>query len=334
MKPTENVTATGDPFFLVCKARSGSTFLSNLLTKTSNIIVTPESRFIEHLWNWSVVNNKTEIQQSELSDLLDKLIFSEKKFAAWEMTKEYLSSYISSRLPLTISGLARSVIHAYADNKKPEAQLRGLKKGGWYVENIAALRRLFPSCKIIHLIRDGRAVFSSSKMAEKTSSGRAFEDDPLYSAYTWKKMVDSVTPHLNGGYVLEVKYEDLIEEPDEIVKQITSFLTNGQQLSAANSSKAVEYGFYDPANKLHKNISSPPMRERINAWKKELTADEIARFESISGSTLEQKGYSLEYKNKLPLAVKISKACFLVKRSLVNRKRRRSGRSAAQSRKD
>jgi len=46
---------------------------------------------------------------------------------------------------------------------------------------------------------------------------------------------------------------------------------------------------------LHPNVGKPPQYSRINAWREELSPDEVRTFERIAGRVLEKKGYELTY---------------------------------------
>jgi hypothetical protein len=95
------------------------------------------------------------------------------------------------------------------------------------------------SVKMIHLVRDGRAVLWSAlrgdnvKLAEGVEGERARVPFALFRAvFGWMlaNLVASVTPRLkHRGQVLRVRYEDLVTEPDAQLERIGSFL--GRDLS-------------------------------------------------------------------------------------------------------
>lgn len=85
-------------------------------------------------------------------------------------------------------------------------------------ENIYLIKyflKYFPSEKIIHIVRDPRDVIISFM-----GRGISFLD----TAETWLSSVASIQPFVNHPNVLEIKYEELVCSPDQIIKSICFFL--------------------------------------------------------------------------------------------------------------
>ncbi len=164
-------------------------------------------------------------------------------------------------------------------NRHPENSLR-----------IHFIKKIFPAAKIIHIVRDGRAVVCSNFSSVKENKGRlsfpfaAFLrppgwrgrlDWPLASqfAYMWNEAVlyASREGKKYGSDYMEVFYEDLPVKAGPIVKRIWEWI-------------GVRYS-EDLFGKL------PVFENRNYKWKTELTREEIVAVEEIADEGLRHFGY-------------------------------------------
>ena len=280
-----------DPFFVVYRRRSGSTFLSNLLCGSAAIGIAPESRFLERLWRWS--KGAPIRSEAELAHALDTCIYHEPRFAAWGIGRDEAWAQLAPRLPITISDLARWFIDAYCDRTFPESTIRGMKKGGWYATHIDVLRKLFPEARFVMLLRDGRAVFASCKQARYGSSGKVFETRPANEAYAWRQVVKSFEQQQGRDRTILIRYEDLVSDPRRSLKPLLTFLrapTDDASLDAMLRPGS-RFQFDSSSAHLHVNVDQAPLRERIDAWRTELAPLEVEEFELVAGGALARHGY-------------------------------------------
>ena len=287
--------APSAPFFIVYKARSGSTFLADVLARHPQVGIAPESNFIPLALKWARHDYRTIVNEDLIGDLLDNL-YAESKFASWDLTRSHLVNYLTSVLPARIPEVLTAILKFYCTTKYPGSSIFGMKKGGWYTENTPLLRKLLPQSKFIHIIRDGRAVFSSSKRAIHSYKGISFEVEAAASALRWTRMVKTFDRMRSDCNALEIQYEELITRTEETLKRILTFL---EARHDANTIEELlephQSTFVDERNAhLHPNVGTKPKHSRVDAWKEELTPQEIAAFERIAGPTLLQRGYAVQ----------------------------------------
>jgi hypothetical protein len=283
------------PFFIVYKARSGSTFLADLLVRHPQIGIAPESNFVPLMLKWARQDYRRVITPVGIQELLD-VLYAESKFASWDLNRDSLQTYLTSIVPLEVSGVLAEILRFYCATKYPGSSIFGMKKGGWYTENTELVRKILPESKFIHIIRDGRAVFSSAKRAIHSYKGVSFEVEAAASALRWKRMVKAFDRMRSERNALEIQYEAMITEPRETVSRILKFL------DARHDSATIEEllvpqraTFVDERNAhLHPNVGFDPKRSRIDAWKQELNVKEIEAFERVAGRTLSRKGYIVQ----------------------------------------
>ncbi len=287
-----------NPFFIVYKPRSGSTLLSDLVVRHKKICITPESELVPKLLDWSNNAERKIRTKRQLKELLDKVVFTERKFRYWGLTKESVFQNFKDSLPACVSSLAKTLMLMYArENNNSDVSVVGIKKGS-YRFRYGTISNIFPSSKFIQIVRDGRAVYCSSKSARHSITKKRFERRSFKSSANWKKTIrifndfSSRIPHR----VLEVKYENLISNTRNVLREVFDFLDVSAQkptLESCLSVKKPAYDYFDPRGNLHENVGRTIDESRIDAWKNELSYSEICIFESLSAPELKQKNYEI-----------------------------------------
>ncbi len=153
-----------------------------------------------------------------------------------------------------------------------------------------------PMARFLHIVRDGRAVLNSMVgTIEPYGNGEVMARDPLTAARNWRNLVSRIGAFSkqHADLVLEVKYEDLVECPQEQLDRIRQFM--GLETAAAPSLAGAE-GYYsripDKEKGIHSLLKKEPLKVRSRAWMNELPETSRALFEHIAGDTLVSKGYS------------------------------------------
>jgi hypothetical protein len=94
----------------------------------------------------------------------------------------------------------------------------------WNVNCVEDLQQLFDDVRFIHVVRDGRAVCQS--MARSHSDGYKWVGPTVSDrARLWKRLVEAGLEAKNyARWYLEVRYEDLVRYPREVVDKTAHFL--------------------------------------------------------------------------------------------------------------
>lgn len=142
----------------------------------------------------------------------------------------------------------------------------------------------------IYLHRDGRDVACSFKKAI------VGEKHVYHIARQWKSDQEKsleVEQSIPSDRFINVKYRDLITDPESILKKICSFLNvpfNQNMLNYFHAEEALKTA---KSGKMWQNLSRPIMAGNYNKYLKELTPEEIRIFEIVAGDTLEKLGYTV-----------------------------------------
>lgn len=292
--------------------RTGGSLLINLLSTHSKINIFNEMihffRFIylrydplnkknlEHLLNEQKLRLKYRMDLSLDTDFLKKKI-SSKKLNYKNIYSEFLNYFF---------------------------KYSGKKAGGEYAalqwREIPIFLKFFPNGKVIHVYRDPRAVLASWK---KLSSIPNYAY--LNCIFNW---IDS-TNHIikfskklrNKNYFV-VKYEDMMNKPQNSVKDLFKFLKLDLEKNILNTKKWKE--------NLNQKIIRVPRsahegnniigfsKSRINNWNKSLEDWEIYLVEKICKKNMKIFGYEKTFPNKIHSKLEKKAMNIIKKNKLLN----------------
>lgn len=168
---------------------------------------------------------------------------------------------------------------------------------------LPALSQLFPGCRVIHIIRDGRDCVVSgwyhNKRDNPLDHERRFPSRAVYAKYFaehhWVPYISKARawgqPH--AQQYREVRYETMLEHPESTVESLLSFLgvdnsrgaveTCIQAASFEKLSRGRTRGEADDNSFFRKGVAGD--------WHDELDAEAVAAFESIGAPLMLELGY-------------------------------------------
>ena len=262
--------------------RSGTTLLGSLLGASRTNVATPESQFI--------IDISRKLARSEIgdghSDIKDELI-NNFRFKLWNIDREFqaLPSFESESV---FSDLVWRGVDFYAKKNGKESWDAWIDHTPTHVSHINYLSNMFTESYFIHLIRDGRGVYSSVKALDWGPAG-------VISGAKW--WTQRIAPGLAaeraiGDRIIRVRFEDLVCQPEKELRRICGFIGIEFSLSMLDGS-----GFSVPkyTQGQHESVGKPPDESISGKWKNDLSIREIEIFESISGSLLGYLGYEIMF---------------------------------------
>lgn len=269
------------PIFLIGVARSGTTLLSLMLDSHSRIAIPYESHFFVSYYQKYKVGNldgKDEVL------LLAKQILAEPPLRRWDLTiqPEELELENCTNLPSVIGAIFRT----YA--KKCGKEIWG-DKSPPYTQYVYILEKMFPTARYIHLIRDGRDV-ALSLMGKSWGPG-----DFISSMEYWARNISCARRMLYmlpEDRFLEVRFEQLVAEPETEMKRITEFLGvefEPEMINAYTQKASKKVGTL--IDSIHPHLKKAPSSDQAFKWKHQLKPADQALAYEIAGSELEELGY-------------------------------------------
>ncbi|RMZ96675.1 hypothetical protein BpHYR1_042664 [Brachionus plicatilis] len=121
-----------------------------------------------------------------------------------------------------INEAAVKFIHHILRNRALRTSKRLCLKDPDILNHMQFLRELFPKAKFVHVVRDGRAAAFSfmKKMGEKMDFIRY-----RYYLSLWNKYNQLIVANCHGSDMcFRVKYEELIEQPERVLRNLLNFL--------------------------------------------------------------------------------------------------------------
>lgn len=280
-----SVPSQKPPFFVLGSQRSGTTMLRLMLNNHRNLCIPHETGFITEFFakagGYGDIRN-AEVQKALLKDI----------GANHHVTRGKLIPQPGEVLSLPIVDY-RSLVDAIF-----QAHIAQFDKPRWgdktpsYTEDIDVLRQIFPNAKFIHLVRDGRDVLVSQKNIEWFSRNVV----RLIRDWQWKVSIAHKVGQVLGDDFLEIRYEDLIRQPEEKLREICAFLDEDYDPDMMSYNEVGKDTVPEESIRWHKNSIELPNPNKIGAWKTKLSSSEKILFDDIAGDTLELFGYEREKK--------------------------------------
>jgi hypothetical protein len=262
--------------------RSGTKLLRELLNNHSKIAITPnESHFIPEVY--SRLHQYGSLKEPQNFDRFyndfSQTVFFERVTAEAKFIDR--ASWYDSVSTWTYPGVVEAFYLAYARNKGKE--IWG-DKTPYYLAVIPLLKSLFPAGKFVHIVRDVRDYCLSLK--------KGWNKNIYRSAQRWHDVVRKGRQdgkNLPAGDFYEVRYEQLVDNPGDVLQGICRFLTVPFEQSMTDLKRPAEYGG-DARNRLD------ILKGNYGKWERELSKGQIRKIEGITGDLLTDLGYSVSYK--------------------------------------
>jgi len=268
------------PLIVLGVSRSGTTLLRVMLDRSPGIAIPDESFFVPLLAR----RHGRTIERKRFLDDLNRI----PALPAWGVSPEDVAPRLRSGMK---TGEAISAIfESYATKVgKP----RWGDKTPMYMRHLPLLEKLFPDARYVHLVRDGRdAALSFLEMPPGTYTRTwAHPGDAAQFACLWRKEVGDARllgQRIGPGRYLEVRYEDLVVAPLQVVGSICDFA--GLPFEA----EMIEYaGAVDVSEKPHQQRLRQSPTVGVRSWRDDMTPADARAFEAIAGDRLTELGYEL-----------------------------------------
>ncbi len=259
-------------------SRSGTTLLGAILGAHSECICPPES----HFKIGAIRSCQTRDGRIDLERAL-RFIQIHWRFKLWGIDVD------ANEAPQSSYGdLLEWLVVEFAES-------RGLKGRVWIdhtPENInyaPTLLKIFPHAKIIHIVRDGRAVANSILPLDWGPN------TIIKAAPWWKAMVQeglAMERTLPPDQIVQVRYEDLVYEPNVTMERLCEAvgLPYEPHIIQADGFEPPEY-----TASQHTMIGKRPDPSRATRWKETLTPRQIEMFDSLASDMLSKMDYTPLY---------------------------------------
>lgn len=262
-------------FFILGLPRSGTTLLEQMLDQHTRVKVCPEMATGLALWR---LNASQIIKDKWKHLLLLNYIYDRVSYFKTSMTECLADQAVREfDFPVKTTDWFTPVIQDFVNEKQADLYGEKTPENLWYLNE---LQKAFPGSKFIILLRHPMDVIYSIYENAKhlVSSATSRKDILKVLKPIIKRDLNTMLKYKNNfrpEYKF-VKYEDLILEPQVVLKQICSFLGiefEPQMLDYQNKKKFSERG--EDMQKIHTLLNEPVHTSRINRSFQLMDAEEL-----------------------------------------------------------
>jgi hypothetical protein len=276
------------PIFVIGPERSGTTLLMTMIGCHPRISV-PEvawlyPRFSPYLHTYGDLE-----EPSNLRTLANEMIFG-LKTPFWGVSvnpRTVVDDVLAYLKEKSFGGIYCAMLEWYAaQDGKP----RWGEKTPYNLFFVDAILKDFPNAQFIYVQRDGR-----DASAEYLES--AFGPTNIYCAATiWKLCQDAVKPwrnKLDESQWLDVRYETLVREPEDILDKVCTFLGEEYSPDMLNFHKST-IAQRRAQTKDHKPLGHAVNDKYVGIYRELLSLRDQKIFAAIAGEELDAIGYDVE----------------------------------------
>ena len=279
-----------NPIFIVGVPRSGTTLLRLILTSHSRICIPPESTFFIDL---AEKYDSDNILRNNTKDFIAEL-YENKKFQEWNIDKSYLEQKLEENQPFSYSECISLIYELYLTKNSSSACIWG-DKNPTYIYNIDSIFQYFPQARVIHIVRDLRAVYASlKKISENKLWGENSSNFTIHSVSDmWNKALDISINYKNDKRFCLLKYEDLVSQPQKEINKLCQWLNlDFEREMLSFHQKNVDKNLV-PKHRLkwHENTLMPINSNKTDSWRDKLSQIEIEEIEIRNYNKFKQGNY-------------------------------------------
>ena len=283
--------------FVVGLTRSGTTLLRMMLDAHRELAIPPETHFVPDVIK--------AVRGEAGSDAVLEAFTGNRTWDDFGISAEEMRERIDAAGAGDAAAVLRAFFTTYAEH---QGKSRWGDKTPAYMLSVQRIGRTLPEVRFIHLIRDGRDVALSQ-------SARALNEQPppAEQAARWVKRIRKSREQaatLKGPRYVEARYEDLVRDPEGTLRRICEFIELDWDEGMLSYHERAAERLTEMAGELrqegthatqeagyridnHAPTTKPPDPSKLDKWRTQMSAEDLAAYESVAGEMLEELGYEL-----------------------------------------
>lgn len=284
--------------FVTGASRSGTTMLNKILGANSRILGLKELHYFGGMVDVGRLDEKACIEDIEK---FTSIIFTRNAKGLWggepsKTEKDLARKLVKNYSPenTTYAELYSHAVNYLAVAEKKDIACEQTPRNIFYANS---LLNAYPGSKIIHIIRDPRAVLASQKSKwnqKKLGANKIpmlqvlrvwINYHPITMSRLWVNATRAAMQLSSSDRVKLIRYEDIVESPEKVIRDICGFLDIDYEMEMLNISSMGSS--YLKSNNSNIGISN----EGLNRWKKKLSNGDINICEILTEKYMNEFSY-------------------------------------------
>jgi hypothetical protein len=267
--------------FLSGNQRSGKTLAQLILCSHPDITISPGTKVIGKLLY--AMPGKVPLDGESVRDIRATMQ-KDRKFKAWRVDHAKFLDGFDRYVGQSPHVVAADLMTFFRDQTKPNAKYVGNKKG-CYCKEGDLIGKIFPGCRLVYLLRDGRGAVASMLETQP-------EHDVYSAALTWTlkaQRIRELSAKLPRD-VFVLRYEELVGDPEKLSRALCTFLDvpyAKEMLADYKTNDAIRH----TTDTTHAETYQAITTKFVDEWKDKLTREQLEIVEGIAGAELEANGY-------------------------------------------
>ena len=271
------------PFFIVGNPRSGTTLLRFMLASHPRMWVPDETGFVPFLR----VSPDRTLSPADTARVLRRI---GRLNLEWSDTAVAASAAVREKRILRLGDLLDTL---YRTRMADSGAARWGDKTPGYLLHVPLIARIFPRAQFIHLVRDVRDVTLSAMARWRHRFPERLYMDEYYLIRNWVRAVrcgKAAGAELGPNRYFELRYEDLVENPEGTLVRTCAFLGEDFHLDMLHHETLARSAVSSAG---HLEVRDPVSNARIGRWRTEMTPFHLWTAERVAGETIAGLGYEV-----------------------------------------
>ena len=277
------------PIFIVGTNRSGTTLLRLMLNAHSRIAIPEEATYFQSQYDgvpteqWRAPALSSAAYRALVEDFVTSTAAIHPELDAPALIDRILNDGphdLRRPYQLTLEAWARTTGKARWGEKTP---------GNLFYVDV--LQEMFPDAYFLYVVRDPRAGVASMMNAP------FFADDVVFNAMSRQKHAEVglrlLQTHVAPDHWMTIRYEDLTNRPEDTLLGICALIGEDYEPAMLQYHRtAATYMKEEAASSFNATATRPVTTARIDAWRDQLSARDVAVIEAICADEMARYGYS------------------------------------------
>ena len=266
-----------------------------MLATQSSVYSLPETHFFTVVYKVIKTDKKGDIEFSCLDRVFKKI--QEKMNLQFPETDVNHIINLTKKKQLNPKTLFELVVSQYLNKQIAKSDtgysFRWIEKTPNHAYFLDRILTFYPGAQFVNIIRNPIFAIYSRKNHFPYN-----KETPIANlAHLWIKSIVSAEKflHDNPHKMYSLKYEDLVENPENKIRELCSFLGMEAKLELLSNYREVSSHFIHPWETWKDTVKSNNITNTNSSWRKNISLFDILKIQNITKNKMLKYGYNVSY---------------------------------------